>query len=151
MGVERGFDKYSERVEAFLAPSRRARAAIAAAVVATSALACATPLTPSARALAACAIAWSALRALRAVARPASLRIDGTGEIAVDGAAGYVVAGSFVAPWLTAVRWRPAGAWRDRGLLVLPDMLGAEDFRRLRVLLRLAPPRADAPRAPPGG
>jgi hypothetical protein len=34
------------------------------------------------------------------------------------------------------VRWRPAGAWRDRSLLVAPGMLGAEDSRRLRVLLR---------------
>jgi hypothetical protein len=149
--VERVFDKYSERVEAVLARSRRARAAIAAAVVATSMLACATPLAPETRALAACAIAWSALRALRAFARPVSLRVDGEGAIVVDGVAGNVVAGSFVAPWLTALRWRPAGAWRDRGLLVLPDMLGADDFRRLRVLLRLAPPRASARHAPPGG
>jgi hypothetical protein len=42
----------------------------------------------------------------------------------------------FVAPWLVAVRWRPAGRWRDRSLLVVPDMLGADDFRRLRVLLK---------------
>jgi len=32
---------------------------------------------------------------------------------------------------------RPAGAHRSRATAILPDMLSAEDFRRLRVLLRL--------------
>jgi hypothetical protein len=44
--------------------------------------------------------------------------------------------GSFVAPWLTIVRWRPRGAAFDRTLVVLPDMLPAPAFRELRVLLR---------------
>jgi hypothetical protein len=53
---------------------------------------------------------------------------------------GRVQPGSFVAPWLVVVRWRRPGAWRDSTVLVLPDMAPAEDLRRLRVLLRWAPP-----------
>jgi toxin CptA len=49
---------------------------------------------------------------------------------------GMVGGGSFVAPWLTIVRWRPQGAYSDRTLLILPDMVDPEEFRRLRVLLR---------------
>lgn len=135
--MEPACDKYSERVEAVLAPSPWARAGIAAAVVATAALVCATPLEPGPRALAACALAWASMRALRTVSAPRSLQVGGDGQIRVDGVPGLVVAGSFVAPWLTALRWRPTRGWRDHGLLILPDMLEPEDFRRLRVLLRL--------------
>lgn len=37
---------------------------------------------------------------------------------------------------VTTVVWRPDGALASRSLLILPDMLAAEEFRRLRVLLR---------------
>lgn len=57
-------------------------------------------------------------------------RADGTRE------SGQVLAGSFVAPFLTLVRWRPAGARLARTLLVAPDSAPAADLRRLRVLLR---------------
>ncbi|WP_171160876.1 protein YgfX [Usitatibacter palustris] len=49
---------------------------------------------------------------------------------------GVVRDGSFVAPWLTIIRWRPEGAWFDRTILVMPDMIEAEAFRHLRVMLR---------------
>ena len=49
---------------------------------------------------------------------------------------GRMVDGSFVAPWLTILRWRPRRSWIDRSIVILPDMLGPEDFRRLRVELR---------------
>jgi len=49
---------------------------------------------------------------------------------------GEVRDGSFVAPWLTVIRWRPVGARYDRTIVVLPDMLARDSFRRLRVLLR---------------
>jgi hypothetical protein len=51
-------------------------------------------------------------------------------------AAGHVRAASFVHPWLTSIVWRPDGAWMSRSVPLLPDMLGLDDFRRLRVLLR---------------
>jgi hypothetical protein len=49
---------------------------------------------------------------------------------------GRLEPGSFVAPWLTLVRWRPAGARFDRTVLVAPAMAQPEAFRRLRVRLR---------------
>ncbi len=36
------------------------------------------------------------------------------------------------------VVWRPDGARWSRTVLIVPDMLPAEDFRRLRVMLRYA-------------
>ncbi len=52
---------------------------------------------------------------------------------------GRLAAGSFVAPWLTIVRWRPEGARFARTVLVPPDAVDPEAFRRLRVLLRWGP------------
>ena len=52
---------------------------------------------------------------------------------------GHVVEGSFVAPYLTVVRYRVAGARRfnmDRSVLILPDSLDRELFRMLRVRLK---------------
>jgi hypothetical protein len=51
-------------------------------------------------------------------------------------AEGRVVDGSFVAPWLVVVRWRPDGARWTRSIFLLPDMAGEQELRRLRVLLR---------------
>lgn len=44
----------------------------------------------------------------------------------------------FVAPWLTVIRWLPGRARLARSIIVMPDALEAERFRRLRVLLRWA-------------
>lgn len=52
--------------------------------------------------------------------------------------AGHVRSATYVSASLTSIAWRPDGAWRTRAILVLPDMLPAEDFRRLRILLRYA-------------
>ena len=91
--------------------------------------------------LAATAVACLAIDAVRR-ARPARTLATGIdGAIAVDEAQGTVRDGSFVAPWLTIVRWRRTGTRFDRTLLLLPDMLGKEDFRQLRVILKSAMPR----------
>jgi hypothetical protein len=145
VGVERSTHKYSERVEAILAPSRRARLGVAAAVAVTSALVCATPLALELRGLAACAIALAAVRASRALRGTRRLRVDCAGEVFVDEEPGRLAAGSFVAPWLSTVRWRPEGRRIDRALLVLPDMLPAEDYRRLRTILKLSGRDSRAP------
>lgn len=50
--------------------------------------------------------------------------------------AGVVLEATYVSPSLTAIVWQPADAWRSQSLLILPDMLLAEDFRQLRVVLR---------------
>ncbi len=50
---------------------------------------------------------------------------------------GVVQPGSYVGAWLTTLVVRPEGKRRLRTVAILPDMLPAEDFRRLRLLLRL--------------
>jgi hypothetical protein len=50
--------------------------------------------------------------------------------------AGHVRSGSFVHPWFTSIVWRPDGQRRSCSVPLLPDMLGLDEFRRLRVLLR---------------
>jgi hypothetical protein len=52
--------------------------------------------------------------------------------------AGHVRAATYVGAWITTIVWRPDGSRLSRTILVLPDMLPDEDFRRLRVMLRYA-------------
>jgi len=52
--------------------------------------------------------------------------------------AGHVRTASHVGSRLTTIVWRPDGARWSRTLVLLPDMLPPDDFRRLRVLLRYA-------------
>jgi toxin CptA len=59
-------------------------------------------------------------------------------------AAGHVRSASFVHPLLTTIVWRPDGARWSRSLPIVPDMLDADDFRRLRVLLRYGRSEATA-------
>ena len=148
MGAQAADRKYSDAAcEIGLRPSRRAAWIVAGAALATLALIAATPGSTAARVLAAAWIACAAMDALRARAflrgrrGVRAIRLGRGGEIAVqDGLgawrAGSVSEGSFVAPWLTVIRWRPAEARFDRTVPILPGMLPQEDFRRLRVLLR---------------
>ena len=67
--------------------------------------------------------------------------VDLDGHVEAVGASGeartgLLVPGSFVAPWLVIVRWRPTGARFPRTLLVPPDAVEPDAHRRLRVLLR---------------
>ena len=143
--------KYSEaRVSLVLAPSARAAACIVLACLATAGLIAATPLSLVVRVP---ALAWTAFAAIRALRRIAwhrgkqgvrGLRIDGGALIEVDDGEGRVIAGevrsgSFVAPWLTIVRWQPEGSRLRRSIVLLPDMVEAESFRALRVVLRWTP------------
>jgi hypothetical protein len=50
--------------------------------------------------------------------------------------AGHVRAASYVGARVTTIVWRPDGARWSRAEWILPDMVPADDFRRLRVLLR---------------
>jgi toxin CptA len=140
--------KYSDaEVRITLAPSRIGAAALAAMASATLALIALTPGAAALRILAATWVACAALHALHAVALHRgrhgvrALRVDREGGIDLqdgEGAwrAGLVRAGSFVAPWLAIVRWRAHGARFDASVVILPDMLPAGDFRRMRVWLR---------------
>jgi hypothetical protein len=128
--------QYSEQVEAILGRSKRVELSVLGGALATAALVGVMPLPLEAHALGLALIGYASLAALRRLRPGVRLRIDSGGAIEVGQASGTVRDGSFVAPWLAVVRWRPVGAWRDRSLLVAPDMLGADEFRRLRVLLR---------------
>jgi hypothetical protein len=122
---------------------------IAALALATIAVIALTPGPVPARVLASTWTACAALAAARRVpagrkgkgARTFVLRLPG--EVAVQQADGRwthgtLRDGSFVAPWLTIVRWRPEAARCDRTVLILPGMTAPRTFRRLRVLLRWA-------------
>ena len=149
MNAARAEIKYSHpAVFLALRPSRLAAAGVGLACAATLAVIAATPGPPGLRILAATWVACAALESIhsRALLRGARavrrLRV-GAGDVEVEdgcgGAhAGKLVPGSFVAPWLTIVRWRPAGARFDRTVAILPGMAQAADLRRLRVLLRWA-------------
>jgi toxin CptA len=72
---------------------------------------------------------------------PRALAVRASGEVAVQDRDGEWVRGelrdgSFVAPWLTLVRWRPEGRRLDRTVLLLPGMADAASLRKIRVILR---------------
>jgi hypothetical protein len=58
--------------------------------------------------------------------------------------AGAVRASTFVHPWFTTIVWRPDGRWFSRRLPILPDMLDADAFRRVRVMLRYGKSEVEA-------
>jgi toxin CptA len=133
-------NNYNEASVAFaLAPSARLAAFIVLAAAATSCLMLAMPLP---RGLTLVLLTWCAAAAMHALAgnRACEVRVSRGTSIMVGGRVGHVEQGSFVAPWLTIVRWRPLGARFTRTLVVLPDRVDAESFRALRVILRWAPP-----------
>jgi len=139
---------YSEApVELALAPSRSGVWIAAAMALSTFAVLFATPGPPLPRTLAAAAVAWAALDAAHRIAlhhgRRGACRLIVTmaGEIHIanrfgEWRIGVVRQGSFVAPWLTIIRWRAPAHRFDRTVLILPDMTAEDSFRRLRVLLR---------------
>jgi len=81
---------------------------------------------------------------------PALIHVGHDRRITVTGYDGRSHAGSilddtFVGAWLTTIVWRRDGLpwWRPASaIVVLPDMLPAEDARRLRVALRYGRPAA---------
>jgi hypothetical protein len=136
VGTATAKDKYSGALEVRLARSRRMVAFVVVSTGATVALVAAMPLPIAASILLATFASCLGLHALGRALVPRRLWLDHSGAVSVDGVAGALRPGSFVAPWLAIVRWRPARAWIDRTLPVLPDMLPAGAFRELRVLLK---------------
>ena len=128
-------------------PSRRAGAWITAVAAAALVAILAADLPEPAKAALACALGAAAVRAARRHAGQEGagairrLTVDLAGRVEVehaDGrlATGALAAGSFVAPWLTVVRWVPEGARLSRAITIVPDAVEAGAFRRLRILLR---------------
>jgi toxin CptA len=135
------------RVDIVLGASRRLEAWVTAVAAASLMAGLLANLPGVARAALACVLAIAAVRAARreafregagAVRR---MSVDLAGRVEVEGADGRVRAGrltddSFVAPWLTVVRWRPDGARFSRAIVIVPDAVEPGPFRRLRILLR---------------
>jgi hypothetical protein len=136
-------------VHVLLGPSRIVGAAIGVAALGTLAIVFLLPADAWQQALAVFAVlAWAAvtfwvvaLRRSRFAITELRLAPDlvlvahmGDGRLV----AGHVRSSTYVGPWVTTIVWRADGAYWSRAVLVVPDMLAAEDFRRLRVMLRYA-------------
>ena len=145
--------QWSPAVRVVLASSRIALALIGALAAATCAVIATLPVEPAGVGLAMIAVVVWAIDRIYVIAwrqgpravRELELRGDLTVVIVTgDGhaQAGRVQRDSYVGARLTTLVWRPFGRWRSRTILLLPDMLPANDFRRLRVLLRYG--RSDA-------
>ena len=136
-------------IHVVLSPSRIAGAGIGVLAAATIALTIALPLQPLLQlAMSAAVVAWAGW----------SFHVDAfhRGRIAVtdvrlapdlilvvcmgDGRliAGQVRPSTYVGAWVTTIVWRPDDRRWSHTILLLPDMLPEEDFRRLRVMLRYA-------------
>ncbi|MCW5592363.1 MAG: hypothetical protein KIS74_09730 [Burkholderiales bacterium] len=130
-----------------LGPSPRTGAWITALAAAALMATLAAQVPGAAKAAIIGALAPAAVRSLRrdawqegtgAVRR---LAVDLAGRVEVEHAdgrsgRGRLATGSFVAPWLTVVRWVPEGARLSRAVAIVPDAVEAGEFRRLRILLK---------------
>jgi hypothetical protein len=134
-------------VRVSLAPSLAASVVIAFLALATCVIVAMLPVETAAIGLAVIAISVWAVDRIHVVAlrrgpraiRRFELRGDLTLVVVTgDGkaCAGRVHRDSYVGARLSTIVWQPYGRWRRRAILLLPDMLPADDFRRLRVLLR---------------
>ena len=134
-------------VHVVLGPSRIAGAAIGVATLATLVIVLILPLAGwQHAALCSLVLGWAwvgftlvALRRTRDAVTELRLAPDlmlvvhrGDGRLI----AGHVRSSTYVSARITTIVWRPDGARLSRAEWILPDMLPADDFRRLRVLLR---------------
>lgn len=136
-------------VHVVLQPSRTVGVAIGIASLASLAIVLALDLPAwQQAAVAAGVLGWTALAfrrhaLLRGAGAITELRLAADLVLVAHRADGLLVAGhvrhaTYVGAQLTSIVWRPDGAWRSRAILIVPDMLPADDFRRLRVMLRYA-------------
>jgi hypothetical protein len=142
-----------------LGPSRIAGAAVLLAFMATAALVAWMPWPHLLRAVIVLALGAYAMAVNRNwVARSAkhavvALVVDIDRRITLTEASGariegIVQADSYVGATLTTIVVRLPARRLLRAIAILPDMLPADDFRRLRVLLRLGRESVAADRAP---
>ncbi len=132
-----------------LGPSPTVAVFIGVAAVATLGVILALPLAGWQQGAGVVAVLAWAVRTFREVALRQGLRAVTSLRLAADRllvvhtadgrlTVGHVRRATYVGAALTTVVWRPDGARFSRSILILPDMLPPEDFRRLRVLLRYA-------------
>jgi len=130
-----------------LGRSRLAAAFVFVSHIATASLLAFAPVDAMLRAAAVVAIGAHALRALRTWALQSAARAVVGVELSSDRRAvliercgrrceGEVRAESYVGERITTLVMRPDGTRVSRAVAILPDMVPAEDLRRLRVLLR---------------
>lgn len=129
-----------------LAPSRRLGWMLAGAHLAAAAVLFALPLPAWANAGLILLLAFSLFHYVRRYARlsapdaivAVSLAADGATLFRRDGGqvSGRLSGDSVATPYLSVLNVRPQGARFAQGIVVLPDSLDAESFRRLRVWLR---------------
>ncbi|MCC7038752.1 MAG: hypothetical protein IT516_00415 [Burkholderiales bacterium] len=141
--------RHAPSIDIALQPSWTGAVATATAAVATLAVVLTLPIGVSLQAvLGAVVLAWAA-STVRTVFRRAggngvsAVHLAGDRLVVVHHRDGRIVAGhlhhaTYVSSLLTTIVWRPDGGSRLRAVVVLPDMLPAEEFRRLRILLRYA-------------
>jgi hypothetical protein len=145
-------------VRVVLASSRAALALIAALAAATCGVIATLPFDRTLLGFATFVVVVWAIDRVHVVAwrhGPRAVRqFEVRGDLTVvivtgDGTAlaGRVHRHSYVGAGLSTLVWRPFGRWRSRTILLLPDMLPPQDFRRLRVLLRYG--RSDARQGEP--
>jgi hypothetical protein len=131
-----------------LGPSRMASALICVTCLATCALVAWLPGAAALRGVSVIGIGAYALLTVRHWATRSAPRaiigieLDADRAVRLIERAGRCIEGivqpdSYVGALLTTLVVRPEGTRRLRTLAILPDMLPAEDFRRLRLLLRL--------------
>jgi len=145
-------------VDISLGPSRRACVGVALLAGATVSILVLLPAHPFAIVAGVIAVAcWAGNRVWvvgmrRGPRAVRELRIDGNRNVVAKLVSGEVLKGhvqeaSYVGAIVTTLTWRSKGALCARSVLILPDMLPAEDFRRLRVLLRYG--RSEETASPP--
>jgi hypothetical protein len=136
----------SLRVE--LRRSRLAAALILITHLATASLLAWLPVEATLRALAVIGVGGHALWAVRMAALRSARAAIVAIELAADRRVALVrrdgrriecsaLSDSYVGEWLATLVVRPDGSRRAHALLLLPDMMAAEDLRSFRVLLRL--------------
>lgn len=130
-----------------LARSRLAVAFIVAAYLASATLIALMPFDALQRALAVVAIGAYAIRTLR-IQPSANARAIAAVELSADGSVvlvegggarrqGRALATSYVGTAVVTLVTRVEGLRRARAIAIFPDMISAEEMRRLRVLLRV--------------
>jgi hypothetical protein len=139
-------------------PSRVACAGIVVVAVGTFAVTLTLPIIPLAKVGCFIALAaWAGMRiwavALRRGRRAVrEIKLEADRSLVMTHASGVTSSGSLreashVGADLTTLVWRANGQRRSRSILILRDMLPADDFRRLRLLMRHS--RSDADAKPP--
>ena len=134
-------------VDISLGPSRRACLGVAFLAAATVSVLVMLPIHPLAIVASVVLLAaWAGNRiwvlGMRRGPRAVrALRIEGDRTVVATLVSGEKLTGrvqeaSYVGALVTTLTWRSKGTLCARSVLILPDMLPAEDFRRLRVLLR---------------